>query len=200
MILEYKMNVDVGSKNGDRYTITHGLTVLNEIVVRSKTTLYLYVGNKVDKTLKRSIRNSINQHFNFLIQQGFRIGAILQTGSMGCWEATLASKDLSILLISDRGELFLAISPRNELCWIGLDVVIFYISNYETIIPDTDMNLMNDKDKQYERLAHYLNSDFDEIRCVFGKNFYNHKDELLNLRSEIEKTKINRYKNRDFIE
>jgi hypothetical protein len=40
---------------------------------------------------KESIRNSINKHFNFLFKKGFKIGAIIQTGNMGCWETILES-------------------------------------------------------------------------------------------------------------
>jgi hypothetical protein len=134
---------------------------------------------------KESIRNSINKHFYFLFQKGFKIETIAQTGSMGCWETTLESREFSILLISDRGELFLALSPHKEKCWIGLNVVLPYITDNKILLPETNRELMNDIEKQYGRLAYYLKSYFDDIEVIFGKSFQHHKEELVKLRNQV---------------
>jgi hypothetical protein len=132
-----------------------------------------------------SIRNSINKHFNFLFQKGFKIGPITQTGSMECWETTLESREFSIKLISDSGELFLAMSPLKEKCWIGLNVVLPYITEDKILLSETSRELMNDKEKQYGRLAHYLKSYFDDIEVIFGESFQRHKEELVKLKDEV---------------
>jgi hypothetical protein len=145
-------------------------------------TLFQGWQNNMDK---ESIRNSINKHFNFLFQKGFKIGTITQTGSMGSWETTLESREFSIMLTSDRGELFLAISPLKEKCWIGLNVVLPYITDNKILLPETNRDLMSDIEKQYGRLAHYLKSYFNDIEVIFGESFQRHKEELVKLRNQV---------------
>jgi hypothetical protein len=83
------------------------------------------------------------------------MGPLEKTGEMSGWNLKLTSKDLTIRLISDRGEWFLAMSPLQEECWIGLGVAVFFITDEKELIPPCDKGLLSDDDQQLVRLAKY---------------------------------------------
>ncbi len=147
----------------------------------------------MDTQRENTIIASINKHFGFLLDAGYRLGIIRQTGKMGCWDVNLESEELVFRLISDRGEVFLTLSPFGKECWIGLDIAIFFVTDEKELIPAFEGDLFHDEDKQFARLAQPLRKYFNNIKSVFGQDFDMHKDELLMLRKKMNKLPIKRF-------
>jgi hypothetical protein len=136
-------------------------------------------------TENKMIINSVTTHFHFLLEAGYKIEFLEKTGVMGGWNLKLTSKELALRLISDRGEWFLAISPLQEECWIGLGVAVFLITDEMELVPSCDKEILRDDDKQLFRLAQILEKYFSDIKMVFGSDFYAHKDKLMALRKKV---------------
>jgi hypothetical protein len=116
-----------------------------------------------------------------------------KTGEMSGLNLKLTSKELMVRLISDRGEWFLAISPSQEECWIGLGVAIFFVTDEKELIPPCNKDLLGDDDKQLFRLAQILETYLSDIKPVFGKDFQMYRDKLLALRKKFNSLSIKRF-------
>ena len=147
----------------------------------------------MDTEREITVVNYITKHFDFLLKKGYKLGPIIQIGKMGGWFVNLESEDVAFRLISDRGAVFLAISPSKEECWIGLDVVIFFITSETELLSPFEGDLFRDEEKQFIRLSQVLSKNFDEINLVFRKDFYSHKDRLITLRKKVDALQLQKF-------
>jgi len=147
----------------------------------------------MDKTREETIIKYVAKNFDFLFNLGFKIGTIEQTGKMSSWKIKLASKEFVILLICDKGEWFLTISPAQEECWIGLDVIIFFITDEKELIPSFDGDFFLEEDRQFLRLSKNLEKYLKDIKVIFEKDFYLHKDKMIILRKKVNDLQLKRF-------
>ncbi len=110
------------------------------------------------------IINYVKAHFAFLLEAGFVINPVKQTGSMDQWELILASKSLWVKFLSDRSEIFLFVNPKHEYFWIGLEVMVSYLTEGNVLLDAFEGDLSKDMEKQYQRLAQILRSYWDKIQ------------------------------------
>ena len=94
------------------------------------------------------IVNYVKTYFDFLINSGFVIHPIEHTSPMDGWKLLLDSESIQILLISDRGEIFLTINPKCEDFWIGLATMVYYLTNEKELLDDFKGDFYKDREKQ----------------------------------------------------
>ena len=143
------------------------------------------------------ITTSLNEHFAFLLKDKYSFGRMKHTGPMGCWEIVVESNssDLIFKLISDRNEIFLVMSNREEKFWASLDVVVFFISNETISFTDTDSKKLDAIDDQLSNIAYVLQNYIEKIKIIFGKDSKQYKDELLISMDNFRTIQFNKAKN-----
>jgi hypothetical protein len=139
------------------------------------------------------ITNYIKTYFGFLIDAGFIIQPVKHTSPMDGWESLLDSENIRIRLISDKGVLFLSIKPKHENFWIGLDVMVYYLTSGKVLLDDFQGDFYKEREKQYQRLAEILQKYWNEIQEICKSKQPLSKDEFGKLRKTIADLDLKRY-------
>ena len=147
---------------------------------------------------KSEISKEIENHFWFLFDRGFRIQSVkYYPEHMGNWIVVLESQDCLIDITSDRGEIFLSLGSHDygedDQMWFDINTIVFYLSKGKTLI-DEFQGQLREKDKQFQRLANILANYLDTIIPIMGKDFENHKVNLLQTRKAVRDLYLEKHK------
>ena len=129
----------------------------------------------------------IAKYFGFLFEKGYKIFKDnYQKASFGDWQVILRSQDCEIEIYSERNEILMAFSKvgfggRNQ---IGIEPMIYYLSQGENYIGPFEGNLRLEKGKQFERLAFLLRNYIDEITPFFNDKFEKNRYDLVSVQKE----------------
>lgn len=128
------------------------------------------------------ITRKVKQHFGFLFERGYKIQNFqYHSRDFGNWGITLKSKNNLIIVSCDREEILLSFAPLNTngRDGIGIEPLVYFLSQGQKFIGGFEGSLFWEKSKQFERLANLLKVYLDEITPYFGDEFPKYRAELL---------------------
>jgi len=142
------------------------------------------------------IARDIKNYFRFLFDKGYKIREILyHPQSFGNWGVILESLNNLIIISCDREEIFVSFAPLNtdKRDNIGLEAMIYFLSQGQVFIGNFDGDLFREKKKQFEKLSHLLEEYLEQITPYFGGNFLSYKTELLSTQQKYNDQLLKRY-------
>jgi hypothetical protein len=145
------------------------------------------------------IERDIHRYFRFLFDKGYELReAHYHEDAFGNWEVTLEYQDKALEIYMDRLELMVAFRPKNldRKIEIGIEPMIFYLSNERSFIPPYEGNLSWGRKKQFERLSRLTLEWIDRIEPYFGPGFSEYGRELLAVQRKYNDLCIKTYKKR----
>lgn len=135
------------------------------------------------------VRNTVNQHFDYLFQYGFRIDSEKYfPQQMGSWIATLLSDKAAIRIVDDRGDIVLSFSSVKMDKWFDLATVVYYITHGEELLEAPEGDLEG-SDEQLVNAADILKEYIDRIVEVF-QDIKKHEGKLLEARKTVRSLQL----------
>lgn len=118
-----------------------------------------------------SIVKEVERHFSFLYENGYKIrNSEYSPEFNGNWNIEFESKNSIIYFICDRNEIALYFSPLKNTKMkdlIGIDQMIYILSNGNNAVKPFKGNLAWGRKKQFERLAKLVKEHIDQIIIYF---------------------------------
>jgi hypothetical protein len=142
------------------------------------------------------IARDIKRYFGFLFDKGYKIQNIrYHPESFGNWGVVLESPFNLIYIFCDREEIFLSFAPvdTDHKDGIGIEPMIYFLSQEQNFIGSFEGDLFREKKKQFEKLADLLKEYLDQITPYFGSDFLRYKNELLSTQKKYNDTLLKRY-------
>jgi hypothetical protein len=136
----------------------------------------------------KRIAKEVQHEFAFLFDRGYTIHKIRYTPeAFGNWDATLESLKCRIIISQDRDQILVSLAPVEAEAYprVGLEPVIYFLSNRAIFIEDFPGNPSKEKREQFSRLRTLLMQYIDEIESLFGTDFAARRDELLAIQREF---------------
>ena len=158
-----------------------------------------YIIEKMQNKPLDSIKRDIQRYFGFLFDKGYEFrDAHYHEDAFGNWEITLESQNNAIEIYMDRLELMLAFRPKGSVRKydIGIEPMIFYLTNERSFMPPFEGNLSWRRKKQFERLSRLTLEWIVKAEPYFGPNFSEHGKELLAAQRKYNDLCIKTYEKR----
>ena len=158
---------------------------------------------KIFDKLSPVLRN-IHAYFGFLFEQGYIIRyKSSKQRRMVFWDVILESPKCLIHLFQDRNEICLTLAPSQEIIinekeiviqdQIGIQIIIYYLSNGKEFVGIYDKDFYRDKKKQFRTLADLLNKHYDQIMTFYENKIPESRGALLLAAKEYNDLLIQRY-------
>lgn len=142
-----------------------------------------------------SVLKEIKRYFGFLYDIGYQVQKTdYHPESSGNWEVILESKECTLEICNDRGEIMVYFVPlnRDRRYRIGIKAMIYYLTREQKFIDFYNGNLFWGKNKQFEKLAKLLKDYINQITPYFGDNFYDYREDLLSAQRNYFRLAVNR--------
>lgn len=128
----------------------------------------------------------IQNHFDFLFRDGFRIAKIFDKLHFGNWIVVLRSENCIIRIIQDREQLSVEVGPpwasidiKDSKHFTDLNLLVDFIENKEIIILSSRQSKL--VDDQFEDLKTTLHSYYSQILSILNDDSYLQKEEEISL-------------------
>lgn len=136
------------------------------------------------------VLRNINTNFGFLFEKGYKVRyKSFKQRRMVFWDVILESSKCLIHFFQDRSEIRLTLAPPQEIIindkeivindQIGIQIIIYYLSNGKEFIGIYEKDFYRDKKKQFRALADLLYKHYDQIITYYENKFPESRGDLL---------------------
>jgi hypothetical protein len=136
----------------------------------------------------------IKHEFKFLFERGFKIHSVKEL-PLGDWQIALAYENFAILVYCEQGDINLMFSTvdSNFSYRVGLNGIIYFLSNGQVLIGKFKRSLFHNRKKQFERLAGLLMEHIDNIAPYFGKDYERYKHDMMKAQQRALDAYLDKY-------
>jgi hypothetical protein len=144
-----------------------------------------------------SAKADIQHYFNFLIEEGYEFSKLeyIKGGYGGGWQVIFKSSSCVIHIVEDQSRVSVLFAPLDEgnKTLIGLEAMIFYLSQEKIFIGEFDKSAYKSRGGQLEKLASLLKEYINQISPYFGSDFNKYKDALMMSKQKYSDIWFNKY-------